>query len=151
MADRSNETQPNPPRIPPTYPPPHLPAHPPIHHAMYAHTAPPGFHPHHGPPPGFHPLHPPPPGFHAHPHPPHATAPEPPSIPAFHPNELPPLERKKYFDEKARRWQKLNTKRYNSKNKRYSGNVEFVKAPMPREHVRKIIKDHGDMSNRKFR
>eukprot|EP01084_Bolivina_argentea_P006621 12562_1 len=69
----------------------------------------------------------------------------------FHPNELPTTERKKYFDEKARRWQKLNSKRYNSKNKRYSGVIEFVKAAMPREHVRKIIKDHGDMSNRKFR
>ncbi|ETO18630.1 hypothetical protein RFI_18631 [Reticulomyxa filosa] len=55
----------------------------------------------------------------------------------------------KFFDEKARRWQKLNSKRYESKKK--GGVAEMEKFAMPPEHVRKIIKDHGDMSNRKFR
>jgi pre-mRNA-processing factor 8 len=31
------------------------------------------------------------------------------------------------------------------------GFVEHEKADMPPEHVRKIIKDHGDMSSKKFR
>lgn len=55
----------------------------------------------------------------------------------------------KLLDEKARKWQKLNSKRYAEKRK--FGYVEMPKEEMPPEHIRKIIKDHGDMSNRKFR
>jgi len=58
-------------------------------------------------------------------------------------------DRKRILDDKARRWQKLNVRRWAVKKK--FGHVEITKAPMPPEHVRKIIKDHGDMSNRKFR
>ena len=49
----------------------------------------------------------------------------------------------------ARKWQQLNSKRYGEKRK--FGYVEPQKEDMPPEHVRKIIKDHGDMSNKKFR
>uniref|UniRef100_A0A6A7G0N0 Pre-mRNA-processing-splicing factor 8A n=2 Tax=Hirondellea gigas TaxID=1518452 RepID=A0A6A7G0N0_9CRUS len=80
--------------------------------------------------------------------PPPPTAPRPnwrgPNIHA-----LTPAARKKLLDEKARNWEKLNRKRYGEK--RRFGFVESQKAHMPAEHVRKIIKDHGDMSNRKFR
>jgi hypothetical protein len=43
----------------------------------------------------------------------------------------------------------MNSKRYGEKRK--FGYVEPQKEDMPPEHVRKIIKDHGDMSNKKFR
>lgn len=72
----------------------------------------------------------------------------------------------------ARKWQAANTKRYGEK--RRFGYVEVCcseqhmavssvgaehlvislqaqKEDMPPEHVRKIIKDHGDMTSRKFR
>ena len=49
----------------------------------------------------------------------------------------------------ARKWQQLQTKRYAEKRK--FGFVDAQKEDMPPEHVRKIIRDHGDMSSRKFR
>ncbi len=51
--------------------------------------------------------------------------------------------------EKARKWQQLQSKRYAEKRK--FGFVEAQKEDMPPEHLRKIIRDHGDMTNRKFR
>merc|ERR1712070_999050 len=51
--------------------------------------------------------------------------------------------------ERAREWQNLNAKRYSDKRK--FGYTEPEKEQMPPEHVRKILKDHGDMSSRKFR
>merc|ERR1712100_871312 len=51
--------------------------------------------------------------------------------------------------ERARKWQNLNAKRYAEKRK--FGYTEPEKEQMPPEHVRKILKDHGDMSSRKFR
>jgi hypothetical protein len=45
--------------------------------------------------------------------------------------------------------QQLNSKRYAEKRK--FGHVEQQKEDMPPEHIRKIVKDHGDMSNKKFR
>eukprot|EP00898_Chlorokybus_atmophyticus_P000280 jgi/Chlat1/1252/Chrsp115S01693 len=54
-----------------------------------------------------------------------------------------------FLEEKARKWQQLNSKRYGDKRK--FGYVETQKEAMPPEHVRKIIRDHGDMSSRKFR
>jgi pre-mRNA-processing factor 8 len=53
------------------------------------------------------------------------------------------------LEQKARKWQQLNSKRYGEKRK--FGFVESVKDDMPAEHVRKIIKDHGDMTSKKFR
>jgi pre-mRNA-processing factor 8 len=43
----------------------------------------------------------------------------------------------------------MNLKRYGEK-KRF-GAIEATKEDMPPEHLRKIIKDHGDMSSKKFR
>ena len=51
--------------------------------------------------------------------------------------------------EKAKKWQEMNKKRYSETRK--FGYVEASKDDMPREHLRKIIKDHGDMSSKKFR
>jgi len=53
------------------------------------------------------------------------------------------------LQEKARKWQQLQSKRYAEKRK--FGFVDAQKEDMPPEHVRKIIRDHGDMTNRKFR
>jgi PRO8NT (NUC069), PrP8 N-terminal domain len=53
------------------------------------------------------------------------------------------------LDEKSRKWSQLNTKRFSKKKK--SGYVDALKEDMPPEHVRKIIRDHGDMSSKKFR
>ncbi|CAF4526478.1 unnamed protein product [Rotaria sp. Silwood2] len=53
------------------------------------------------------------------------------------------------IQEKARRWQQLQTKRY--ADKRRFGFTDIQKEDMPAEHIRKIIRDHGDMTNRKFR
>lgn len=63
----------------------------------------------------------------------------------------PPLssERKQFLDQKAKNWQRLCNKRFSAKRK--FGYVHPEKTLMPPEHVRKIVKDHGDMSNRKFR
>ncbi|KAL1925735.1 uncharacterized protein VTP21DRAFT_618 [Calcarisporiella thermophila] len=56
---------------------------------------------------------------------------------------------KEQLQEKAKKWQQMQSKRYGMK-KRF-GVMEHEKVDMPPEHVRKIIKDHGDMSSRKFR
>ncbi|KAG9067880.1 Pre-mRNA-processing-splicing factor 8 [Linnemannia hyalina] len=53
------------------------------------------------------------------------------------------------LEDKANRWQALQSKRYGEKRK--FGFVAHEKADMPPEHIRKIIKDHGDMSSKKFR
>ncbi|KAG2489374.1 hypothetical protein HYH03_012204 [Edaphochlamys debaryana] len=58
-------------------------------------------------------------------------------------------EQQRLLEEKAKKWQQLNSKRYGDKRK--FGFVEAPKEDMPPEHVRKIIRDHGDMSSRKFR
>lgn len=50
---------------------------------------------------------------------------------------------------KTRKWQALQAKRYRDARKR--GIVDTGKQPLPPQHLRKIIRDHGDMSNRKFR
>ncbi|KAL4423860.1 hypothetical protein ABPG75_001161 [Micractinium tetrahymenae] len=52
-------------------------------------------------------------------------------------------------EEKARKWHQLNHKRY--ADKRRFGYVQAEKEQMPPEHVRLIIRDHGDMSSRKYR
>ncbi|KIH51927.1 PRO8NT domain protein [Ancylostoma duodenale] len=53
------------------------------------------------------------------------------------------------LEEKARKWKQLQSKRYAEKRK--FGVVDTQKEEMPPEHVRKIIRDHGDMTSRKFR
>lgn len=49
----------------------------------------------------------------------------------------------------AQKWQQLQSKRYSEKRK--FGFVDAQKEDMPPEHIRKIIRDHGDMSSRKYR
>lgn len=49
----------------------------------------------------------------------------------------------------AQKWQQLQTKRFAEKRK--FGFVDAQKEDMPPEHIRKIIRDHGDMSSRKYR
>ncbi|KAJ6578024.1 NUC069, PrP8 N-terminal domain-containing protein [Mycena capillaripes] len=86
------------------------------------------------PSPGFIP----PPGF--------ITPPPPPGMatrllaPSFFPRVVP---------QKSMKWIQMQTKRYGEK--REGGCVDMGKQDLPPEHVRKIIKDHGDISNRKFR
>lgn len=73
----------------------------------------------------------------------------PPQLPQ-QPTRLTPAEQQKAeLDDKADKWRKLNSKRYEGKRK--FGYVHVQKEDMPPEHVRKIVKDHGDMTNRKFR
>lgn len=62
---------------------------------------------------------------------------------------LPDYMSEEKLQEKARKWQQLQAKRYAEKRK--FGFVDAQKEDMPPEHVRKIIRDHGDMTNRKFR
>jgi pre-mRNA-processing factor 8 len=74
----------------------------------------------------------------------------------------------KQLEAKAAKWAQMTTKRcrrssstpgrrVNSRaarrytDKRRFGYVEAQKEDFPPEHVRKIIKDHGDMSSKKFR
>ncbi|KAI9220140.1 PRP8 pre-mRNA processing factor 8 [Blastocladiella britannica] len=51
---------------------------------------------------------------------------------------------------RARQWTQARAQKYSEKRK-VGGISQPVKAAMPPEHLRKIIKDHGDMSSRKFR
>ena len=53
------------------------------------------------------------------------------------------------MQEKARKWANLQARRFGQK-RRY-GFVDTYKEDMPAEHVRKIVKDHGDMSSKKFK
>ncbi|KAF0901586.1 hypothetical protein E2562_003557 [Oryza meyeriana var. granulata] len=105
-----------------------------------------------GPPPPLPPMGaaPPPPGTAG----PGAGAPPPPPPPAAGPpgtggKPLTPAELEAQLVEKARKWHQLNSKRYGDKRK--FGFVEAQKEDMPPEHVRKIIRDHGDMSSKKYR
>jgi pre-mRNA-processing factor 8 len=59
------------------------------------------------------------------------------------PGALTPAE----LAEKARKWREHQARRYASGQK---SRETVQKAPMPPEHVRKIVKDHGDMSVKKF-
>lgn len=53
------------------------------------------------------------------------------------------------IEERSKKWQQLQKKRFAEKRK--FGFVDTQKDDMPPEHIRKIIKDHGDMSSRKFK
>lgn len=53
------------------------------------------------------------------------------------------------LEEKSKKWHQFQTKRFAEKKK--FGFVDTQKEEMPPEHIRKIIKDHGDMSSKKFK
>ncbi|RHN38913.1 putative JAB1/MPN/MOV34 metalloenzyme domain, ribonuclease H-like domain, PRO8NT [Medicago truncatula] len=76
----------------------------------------------------------------------HHVSPPGTTIPHFPP---PPSDSESLLDERARKWKKLNSNRYCDSRK--LGFIESQKELMPPEHVRKIIRDHGDMSSTKFR
>ena len=73
---------------------------------------------------------------------PSAAQPGVPGVPA-------PAMTEEKLQEKARKWQQLQGKRYAEKRK--FGFVDAQKEDMPPEHLRKIIRDHGDMSSKKYR
>ncbi|XP_004343829.2 pre-mRNA splicing factor prp8 [Capsaspora owczarzaki ATCC 30864] len=54
------------------------------------------------------------------------------------------------LEDKARKWQQLQSKRYSDKRK-FGFAAETQKQNMPAEHLRKIMRDHGDMTSRKYR
>lgn len=53
------------------------------------------------------------------------------------------------LQEKSQKWHQLQSKRFADKRK--FGFVDAQKEDMPPEHIRKIIRDHGDMTSRKYR
>ncbi len=54
------------------------------------------------------------------------------------------------IEKKARKWRQSQTRRFDEKRRAGGGGgVDGGKADLPPEHIRKIIKDHGDMSSRK--
>ena len=55
------------------------------------------------------------------------------------------------LQERRRQWQHLQKKRFSHKNQTNNTSAHSRKEDMPPEHVRKIVKDHGDMTNKKFR
>ncbi|KAI0191144.1 NUC071 domain-containing protein [Xylaria flabelliformis] len=98
------------------------------------------------PPPGWGPPPPPPPP----PGPPSDFLPPPPGIPAppppgYRPTSDPHLAK---FEQKKKEW--LRTQRNRFGEKRKGGFVETQKADMPPEHLRKIVKDIGDVSQKKY-
>ncbi|KAF2138245.1 uncharacterized protein K452DRAFT_290830 [Aplosporella prunicola CBS 121167] len=87
------------------------------------------------PPPGW--SAPPPPGA-----PPGMSAPPP---PGYRPPADPQVAK---FAQKKKEWLRLQRQRFGEKRK--GGFVETQKADMPPEHLRKIVKDIGDVSQKKF-
>lgn len=81
--------------------------------------------------------------------------------PGIAPNQLPPgaapspivpkpeILTEEKLQEKSQKWHQLQTKRFAEKRK--FGFVDAQKEDMPPEHIRKIIRDHGDMTSRKYR
>jgi pre-mRNA-processing factor 8 len=51
--------------------------------------------------------------------------------------------------EKTKKWRQINAKRFSERRK--FGYIENQKELLPPEVLRKIIKDHGDMSSKRFR
>ncbi|KAG5958853.1 Pre-mRNA-splicing factor spp42 [Claviceps cyperi] len=99
---------------------------------------------------------PPPPGWGAAlpplppPPPPPSSLPPPPSIPAppppgFHPPSDPQIAK---FAQKKKEWLRDRRNRFGEKRK--AGFVQTQKADMPPEHLRKIVKDIGDVSQKKY-
>ncbi|KAK3114671.1 pre-mRNA-splicing factor 8, partial [Teratosphaeriaceae sp. CCFEE 6253] len=90
------------------------------------------------PPPGWQP--PPPPGA-----PPGLSSQVPPPPPGYRPGPDPATAK---LQEKKQKW--LRQQRQRFAEKRRGGFVETQKADMPPEHLRKIVKDIGDVSQKKF-
>uniref|UniRef100_T1GJN2 PRO8NT domain-containing protein n=1 Tax=Megaselia scalaris TaxID=36166 RepID=T1GJN2_MEGSC len=78
--------------------------------------------------------------------PPGAPLPPPASGNLLQKNEL--ISEEKLF-EKSQKWSQLQGKRFAEKRK--FGFIDAQKEEMPPEHIRKIIRDHGDMTSRKYR
>ncbi|KAG6090092.1 Pre-mRNA-splicing factor spp42 [Claviceps sp. LM219 group G6] len=98
------------------------------------------------PPPGWGAAAPPPPP----PPPPPSSLPPPPSTPAppppgFHPPSDPQIAK---FAQKKKEWLRDRRNRFGEKRK--AGFVQTQKADMPPEHLRKIVKDIGDVSQKKY-
>ena len=55
------------------------------------------------------------------------------------------------IDSKAQAWNKHNTKKFSRGKGKNGADRSVMKRELPPEHVRKIIRDHGDMSSKKFR
>jgi len=70
--------------------------------------------------------------------------------PMMMPGMMPQFDPKAMLDAKSKKWAQSNTKRFNKKGAR-KGPADALKEDMPPEHVRKIIRDHGDMSSKKFK
>ncbi|KAB5570869.1 pre-mRNA processing splicing factor 8 [Coniochaeta sp. 2T2.1] len=96
------------------------------------------------PPPGWGPPPPPPP-----PGPP-SSLPPPPTIPAPPPpGYLPPADPQvAKFAQKKKEWLRNQRNRFGEKRK--GGFIETQKADMPPEHLRKIVKDIGDVSQKRY-
>ncbi|OAP56252.1 pre-mRNA-processing-splicing factor 8 [Fonsecaea erecta] len=87
---------------------------------------------------------PPPPGWGAG-----APPPPPPGMAPPPPGYRPPVDpRVAKFAQKKKEWLRTQRNRYGEKRK--GGFVETQKADMPPEHLRKIVKDIGDVSQKKF-
>ncbi|KAI1331062.1 pre-mRNA processing splicing factor 8 [Xylariaceae sp. FL0255] len=99
------------------------------------------------PPPGWGPPPPPPPP----PGPPSDFLPPPPGAsiapppPGYRPTTDPHLAK---FEQKKKEWLRSQRNRFGEKRK--GGFVETQKADMPPEHLRKIVKDIGDVSQKKY-
>ncbi|XP_038114619.1 pre-mRNA-processing-splicing factor 8 [Culex quinquefasciatus] len=70
-------------------------------------------------------------------------------IPPPGPPKPDPVLSQEKLMEKAQKWSQLQTKRFAEKRK--FGFIDAQKEDMPPEHIRKIIRDHGDMTSRKYR
>lgn len=84
---------------------------------------------------------PPPPGWGAGPH----LMPSAPPPPGYQPPADPQVAK---FAQKKKEWLRSQRNRFGEKRK--GGFVETQKADMPPEHLRKIVKDIGDVSQKKF-
>jgi len=60
-----------------------------------------------------------------------------------------PKKHERLLLQKAKKWRQINQRKYGERRK--FGFVETQKEEMPPEILRKIIKDHGDMSSKKYR
>ncbi|KAK0526747.1 pre-mRNA-splicing factor 8 [Tilletia horrida] len=93
----------------------------------------------------------PPPGFAgAPPSAPAAMRGPPPGMPANAQSGERVVLSREQIEIKARKWKQLQSRRYGDR-KGKSGIIDAGKQELPPQVIRKIMKDHGDMSNRKFR
>ncbi|EPQ26542.1 uncharacterized protein PFL1_05864 [Pseudozyma flocculosa PF-1] len=94
-----------------------------------------------GPPPGF---------MGAPPSAPSSMRGPPPGMPQTSPYSVPPIMTTERLESKAKKWQQSQSRRFGDRRGK-TGFVDTGKQEMPPEVLRKVIKDHGDMSNRKYR